>query len=189
VNKTLYIIDNDVVGFLKLGGITMIVAATGCLDSVSGYDGSGSTTTDTPNAAEDSPGLAFSKSGPGQLAESDEVHSGWVHVVAHGETYDLTFDVRICHGRGSIATAELDSSTAGEYVLGFSTMSATETNSASTDSTPGSDCDFGTRMVGSGRLPGDVETLEVRNTYGIIQPVVIEGTTPIMRPLSDPVES
>lgn len=146
----------------------------------------GETSTDS---RDDSLGLAGANSGPGPLADGEDVHSGWVHVVAHGETYDVTFDARICHGVDERGTVDLTRDIANSYLLTFGTEASPETRSRAAPSDGGSDCDFGTRITGGGRIPTDFEELRVTAGSDTIQTVLEEGTMPIMRPLPDPIDS
>jgi hypothetical protein len=174
--------------FLKFGGVASTVATAGCLASAFGGGDTPGEESAGPTESKDALGLALAKSGPGSLAESDEVHSGWVHVVAHGETYDVTFDVRVCHRRGEVVTIDLGHAIGGEYVLAIATGEATDTRKTTSDPDTGSGCDFGTRIKGGGRLPNDFETLRVTADGRTIQTVENEGTVPILRPLPDPVD-
>jgi len=159
--------------FLVLAGTASAVSLTGCQTS------SAQRGNDPPNAT-DARGLALAKSSGSAVSESDDVHSGWVHAVADGETYDVTFDLRVCHGRETEVTADLSGGPTNEYVLSFDTTGSTDGET---------DCDYGTRIKGGGTLPTDFETLRVTANGRTLQTLDNEGTMPRLRPLPDPLET
>lgn len=169
---------------LALGATSGAIASAGCVSGLlrSGEDGP------TENQEEDRRPLTLAKGSPGSLADSDEVHSGWVHVVAHGETYDLTFDVRSCHEPGREVTIDLHGIPGGEYDLGFATTEASKTGATTTEADADSDCAFGTRINGSGTLPLEFEKLRITADGRTVQTVEKEGTMAVMRPLPDPID-
>lgn len=156
--------------FLIFTGTVGVASLAGCLDDVPERGGRPSTETDTL-------GLSLSKSGPGEL--SDDVHSGWVHLVAHGETYDVTFDARVCHRQQDEVEVEIYESDPDEYTLAFTTDGGTHSES---------DCDFGTRIKGGSTIPSDFELLAVSLNGETIQAVEKDGTLPTLRPLPDPID-
>lgn len=172
--------------FLAFATSTGTLGVAGCLtlfrNDTPGDDATGAQETDTRP-------LTLSKSGPSDLAESSEVYSGWVHVVAHGETYDLTFDVRLCHERGEEVAVNLHGLSGGDYDLDFDTTGSTETRKTPTDSNAVSHCGFGTRITGSGTLPQDFQSLRVTANGRTLQTLENEGTMPVMRPLPDPIDA
>lgn len=171
---------------LALGVVVGSVGTSGCLTAMSaGGDESGDDGTAGTNNA-DVRSLTLSKSGPGTLADASDVHSGWVHVVAHGETYDVTFDVRISHDRTEEAEVSLRGFPGGEYDLELATSEASETPKLAKPDAGGRQ--FGTRITGSGTLPIDFESLRVTANGETLRTVENEGTMPVMRPLPDPVE-
>lgn len=159
--------------FLFLGGVTGMASLAGCQLSSArrGND---------PPEDTDARGLALSKSRGSELSESDDVHSGWVHVVADGETYDVTFDLRVCHGRQEEATVGLEQRVTNEYALEFETTGEADGES---------DCEYGTRITGGGTLPTEFEMLRVTANGRTLQTLENEGTMPRLRPLPDPLET
>lgn len=156
--------------FLALIGTAGAVTLAGCQGNVSKQSNETTTTRDTL-------GLGLSKSGPSEL--SDDAHSGWVHLVAHGETYDVTFDVQVCHGTQDEVKVELEESETDEYALVFTTNGGTRSDS---------NCDFGTRIKGGGRIPTDFELLTVVLNGETIQTVKKDGTLPTLHPLPNPID-
>lgn len=159
--------------FLILSGTIGMSSFAGCQESTPSQEG-------TPADDSDTLGLTLSKSGPGRLADSGEVHSGWVHVVAHGQTYDVTFDARICHGHQDEVEVDLTDGMSDVYALEFSTNGEIDDDS---------ECNYGTRIVGSSTIPTDFDSLRIKVNGRTIQTVEKESTTAILRPLPDPIES
>lgn len=155
---------------LLLIGTAGVTSLAGCQSNIPGQSDGTSGTTDTL-------GLSLSKGGPSEL--SDDVHSGWVHLVAHGESYDVTFDARVCHRLQDEVEVELSERTTGEYTLAFTTDGGTHSES---------NCDFGTRIKGGGTIPSDFELLAVTLNGEPVQTVEREGTLPTLRPLPDPID-
>ena len=118
------------------------------------------------------------------LAPSEDVYSGWVHTVAHGETYDFTFDVRVAHREGGRVNIDLTERLSGDHVLEFTTD-----DSSGDDVSDDTDCVSGSRIEGSGRLPLDFETLRVTLNGETLQTLEQSGGFGMMRPLPDPIHS
>lgn len=163
---------------LTLAGTTSLAALAGCLGSGLGRGNKSRDDPDTPDGI--SRLGAVSKAGPSEFSDSDDVHAGWVHTVAHGETYDLTFDVRVCHGRQDAVEVDLSGGRTGEYALSFETDGGTPTES---------NCGFGTRVTGSGLLPTDFESLTVDANGETLRTMQRDGTLPSLRPLPDPIDA
>ncbi len=167
---------------LALGAAVGSLGASGCLTAIS--TGNGKPGDERATDEVDIRDLTLSKGGPGTLADASEVHSGWVHLVAHGDAYDLTFDVRIEHGWTEEVQVSLRGIPGGEYDLAFGTTEASGTPSGSADA---DDRAFGTRVRGSGTLPTDFESLRVTAGGETLRTVDNERTMPVMRPLPDPI--
>lgn len=139
---------------------------------------------ESPNRTDSSDGTdylgALSKAGPGGFSNSDDGRSGWVHTVANGETYAVTFDVRICHESQSEVAVELYKSATGEYTLSFATNGGPHSES---------DCNFGTHLNGSGSIPTDFESLNVDVNGETLRNAKREGTFARLHPLPDPIDA
>lgn len=171
---------------LALAGTSSVLASAGCLSSLVGPEDTPESNGTTEN--QDVRPLTLAKGSPKNLIESDEVYSGWVHVVAHGETYDLTFDVRLCHERGREVTVDLYGLPGADYDLEFAT-GASETRATTPESAAVSNCEFGTRINGSSTLSLEFERLRVTANRRVLQTIEREGTTAVMRPLPDPIDA
>jgi hypothetical protein len=136
---------------------------TGCLNGVPDVSGQDDETTNTTDSSDSTNFLgALSKGGPSKFSDSNDVRSGWVHTVANGETYGVTFDVRICHNDKDEVKVELYKRTTGEYALSFTTNGGTHGES---------DCSFGTRITGSGSIPTDFESLNIDVNGGTLETI------------------
>ena len=155
------------------------------LTSFAGCQGDGSPGGDDVPDSTESPGNsnhlgALSKAGPSEFSDSEDVHSGWLHTVAHGETYDVTFDARICHGSGDAVEVDLFERASDEYALSFTTSGGPHRKS---------DCNFGTRLTGSGTIPTDFESITVAVNDETLLTANREGTFPRLHPLPDPIDA
>lgn len=163
--------------FLSLTGTIGLATFAGCVGNA--FGGSDKTPDDTdPSDSANFLG-SLSKGGPSEFSNSDDVHSGWVHTVADGETYDVTFDVRICHDSREEVEVELYRRATGEYALSFTTDGGPHGES---------DCNFGTQINGSGSIPTDFESLSIDANGGNLRTVDREGTFAALHPLPDPID-
>lgn len=170
--------------FLKLGSIAGITSLSGCQDVI------GEVATNRSENDTNDLGLAISSSGPKCLHREDDIQSGWVHTVADGETYDMTFDVRISHGQGEEVEADLTTvSNSTEYVLGFAIEKQPEESSEQKQPISESDCDPGTRLKGGGNIPDDFEMLRVSVNDRTLTTIEREGTFGTLHPLPDPIKN
>lgn len=170
--------------FLKLGGIAGLTALSGCQDGIGGQ----AKTPSEGNA--DDLGLAISSSGPGCLHQWDDTHSGWVHTVAHGETYDMTFDVRISHSPGKKVNVNLTTTPlSSEYVLEFTIEDQTEESTERKQPISDSDCDIGARLQGGGSIPSDFKMLRVTVNDKTLKIIERNGTFAALHPLPDPIRT
>lgn len=105
--------------------------------------------------------------------------------MAKGESYDISFDVRIDHGRDERAKIALNSTPAnGEYELALGTDSITEEKPIDDRS-----CDVGTRLRGAGELRNDLQTVRVTFDGTTLVQISNESTVPSLYTLPDPVTS
>ena len=165
--------------FLAAAAAAGIAAVAGCADPLS--------TADTANGTEGASDLGLSVvRSTGSLADSNAVHSGWVHLAAHGSGYDMTFDVRICHGRETGVGVALSETGNGRYKVAFSTTSTTGDSEASTAKANRAGCELGTRIRASTVLPRDLDTLTFVADGDQVLAFEKEGGVGEMRPLPDP---
>jgi hypothetical protein len=169
---------------LAVCSVTSLSCLAGCQGWTSPVSSSTSDQSD-PNEADDSLGLAYSKSRTSFPSE-EEAHSGWVHIVSDGESADLTFDVRLCNELGDVKP-ELTHSIANEFVLRFNVTSGFSSGTSSNGTTEESQCSSVTHLVGGANVPSDWETLAVAVNNVEIQTIERSGTMPELRPLPDPV--
>lgn len=170
--------------FLALTCATGLATVAGCQRYVSELGAEDSDRTGSSDGA-DSPERrsylgVLSKAGPSEFSDSDDGHSGWVHTVAHGETYDVTFDVRICHDSRDAIEVDLFERASDEYALSFDTGGGAHRES---------DCNFGTHVTGSGSIPTDFESLSVTVNDEPLQTMNRDGTLPRLQPLPDPIDA
>ncbi len=137
------------------------------------------------NGGGESLGLAYSESRPSFPSE-EETHSGWVHIVSHGESADLTFDVRLCSELGDVEP-ELTNAISNDYVLRFTVSGKFSSGTSSNEPTGDSECSSVTHLVGGANVPNDWESLTVAVNNDEIQTIERSGSTPELRPLPDPV--
>ncbi|MFC5970559.1 hypothetical protein ACFPYI_04370 [Halomarina salina] len=127
--------------------------------------------------------LVYSTSS-GPFSKSATPNRGWVHIVADGESADLTFDARLCTSQSVEVTLTNPVST--EYRLNV----ATESESSPVSSTPSSEtptCGTGTHITGSANVPNDWEELPVTVNGYEIQRLERSGTTGRLWQLPDPI--
>lgn len=165
--------------FLALGAATGVTALTGCAEQLSPGDAT------TSSAGASDPGVAVVKT-TGSLPPSKTVHSGWIHLVADGTGFDMTFDVRICHGFDAGVEASLDDRRSGRYEVTFSKTQRTDNSKTPPAQTDQSGCEYGTRINGSATLPKDLDVLTVTSNGDQLLEFEKEGGTGEMRPLPDP---
>lgn len=168
--------ENDRRRFLTLTGTIGLTTFAGCLGGRANQSNDISNGTESPG--DDNYLGTLAKGGPGEFSESEDVHSGWVHTVADGETYDVTFDVRICHQ--DEVEVEFYKRESDKYTLSFSTDGGTPSKS---------DCDFGTQITGSGSIPTDFGSLNVDVNGETLRRIKREGTLPSLHPLPDPIDA
>lgn len=164
--------------FLVFGGSIGLTTLAGCQGIVSEPSGGGTNRTDSSDGTNYLG--ALSKGSPGEFSNLDDGRSGWVHTVAHGETYGVTFDARICHDAGDEVKVELSEQVSGEYTLSFTTGGGTH---------GGSGCNFGTRVNGGGSIPTDFQSLNVDVNGETLETVQREGTMASLQPLPDPIDA
>lgn len=166
--------------FLTAGTIGGSIALSGCLAQLP------TATDSTRSRSTGDPALSVVKA-TGSLADSEAVHSGWAHLVADGDGYDMTFDARICHGPDVGVDASLADTGAGTFEVALSKTSPTVDSEASTSQTDRSGCGRGTRIRGSATLPTDLHTLTFTAGGRQVLDFEKEGTVGEMRPLPDPI--
>lgn len=168
---------------LRFGGVAGVAALAGCQGVIGFQDA------EPPHDSADTLGLAIAKSGPSCLSTTEDAHSGWVHTVANGRTYAVTFDIRVSHARGGAVTMDLTSTPLpGEYILAIMTANQGEDTRKPIVPPNDPDCDVGTRVIGGGSVPLNFETLRVTMNGKTIQTVEREGTFPKLTPLPNPIE-
>lgn len=168
--------------FIKLSGAAGITALSGCQDVV------GKEVGNSRKENTDDLGLAISNSGSGCLSQWDDELSGWVHTVAHGESYDITFDLRISHNRGDEINADLTKAEKSDgYLLQFTIDNSTGTPDKRTQSINDSDCNLGTRIKGGGSIPLDFNILYINVNGDNIKTIDRKGSFAAIHTLPDPV--
>lgn len=139
--------------------------------------------TESTTAPDDGLPITYSAS-RGSFSESDAPNSGWVHVVADGESADLTFDARLCTSRS--VEVILADPPASDYTLEFET----DGGAKPVTTTPSADahrCGAGTHVVGGANLPSDWGELRVLVNGYEVRTVERSGTAPELRRLPDPI--
>ena len=166
--------------FLTLGAVTGAGVLTGCNDAMF------PSKQDTASANTESHGLSYATSSWSSPYEQ-EVHSGWVHIVADGDSFDLTYDVRLCEIGGEEVEPTLARTDPDEYTLAL-TLKPESSGEIDTEvSVSESECSYGTRITGGANVPNDWERLEVVIIGKHIRTIKREGTLPKIRPLPDPI--
>ena len=173
--------------FLRLSAAAGVVGTAGCLSALSTRSDTHNEDSTKSGDRPDNRGLVLAVGGPSSLAKSDDVDSGWVHVSKHGDSYHMTFDVRISHERHEEVPVELVGVPQIGYTLRFTTASASETNPGAITSDP--DHEFGTQITGSGTLPIEFEKLHITIDGRTLQTIEEKRKLAIMRQLPDPIEA
>lgn len=161
----------------------LALATTASLAGCSGPGGDD----DEPTPTDRSPrvGVSYSAGGARCHDDVDRATVGWVHTVAHGERYDVTFDAILGHETGEEVSVELTHVAANDYELAFSSPSQATTEKTTDRDTR---CLFGTRVTGGGTVPTDFETLRVTGGGERLLTIEREGTTPTLHRLPTPVK-
>lgn len=175
--------------FLQGMGSSGTLALAGCLGQVVDQEGQPSEAYEPGEEM----GHVASSSGPHCLEDDPggEGATGWIHTVASGDAYHVTWDLRIEHERSETIESRLSSRPGDEYELAFFDAAVGATGADSNgESVPLSeeDCPVGTRLRGGGSVPSDFERLTLL-VYDV-EIVVLEraGTVPTLRELPDPIE-
>lgn len=132
-------------------------------------------------------GLTVSSSGPACVDKLVEENGGWVHTVASGRYYSVTFNGTITHNRTETVTVNLTDSSSGIYELQITTRRS-ENTSNKVNSTA-SHCQLATRITGGGAVPTDIEALRVTLNNNTIEEIRIEQTFPTLRRLPNPISA
>jgi hypothetical protein len=165
--------------FVKSGGVACLLALSGCAET-SADPSSQQRETQTAET-----GLTTVK-GTGKLADSEAVHSGWIHLVRDRDRYDFTFDVRIAHDSKTGVKVNLPQSGSGTYELSLTKAEGESDPPVSAKPNSG-DREYGTRIRGSASLAAPLDLLRVVSRNEELVKLDKQGGVGQMRQLSDPV--
>lgn len=135
-------------------------------------------------------------SGPKQISYAEntspfpregKVYSGWIHIVADGESADLTFDARFCSKLGDVSPV-LVSSGGDEYILRFEVDAEVSGKSVATPEEGDRNCSQVKRISGGTNVPSEWDVLRVQVDGTTVLKVERAGTFPAWRPLPDPIQ-
>lgn len=168
-----------------------VIAVIGFLLFVSGYVVGGTAvgplTSSSPEISDSNSvtGITVSSSGPACVDQLVEENTGWVHTVASGRYYSITFNTTIRHNRTNEVMVNLTGSGSGIYELRIRTQK--QQNISKKASSVTSSCQTATRVTGGGAVPTDIEVLRVTVNNKTIQRINIEQTFPTLRRLPNPI--
>lgn len=165
--------------FIRSGAVACLFGISGCVET--------SATASSPQRETHTADVELTTvKGTGELADSEDVHSGWIHLVRDGERYDFTFDVRVTHGPKTNARVNLSQNGSGTYEL--SLIGVEEQSDQSMSAKPNSESqDYGTRIRGSASLAGSLDLLTVVSQNEELVKLDKQGGVGEMRQLPDPV--
>ena len=166
---------------LRTLGATGIAPLAGCVTLATGDD--------EPPTEQSTDGVAqpllYSTGGSGWLPDPDSTETGWVHTVAHGKRYDVTFAVPLARDTNQEASVSLTHAGADDYELTFSAgdqESDRENTPRDTDSVPG------THVRGGGSIPADFASLRIVAGDEPVRTIRRDGTFPKLHRLPTPIE-
>jgi hypothetical protein len=135
-------------------------------------------------------GLIVSTNGPSCVDTITDSDGGWVHVVADGNQYDVTFNLTVSHDSRERVSTDLASDGSGVYELQFVTDSNRTTAREETQSRETTQsCSTGTKLVGAVSLPTEFERLDVTVNDNRVATFERVGTFPTLRELPNPVST
>lgn len=154
-------------------GVATTSAVAGCLDAVIGSGEDQPTGDDIP--------YSFLKTSNVIISDSPDPSTGWIHIVADGDSYSITHDIRICHDETGTVNAEVtgEDENDGTYSLDFHVEGNQNGNT---------DCNSGTRIWGGASIPNDFESIQLTINDEIVQTMKKEETVPTLHLVPDPIE-
>lgn len=132
------------------------------------------TTTDDSSIQTQNVSLSVGTSGPTCLDAPNE--TGWVHLVADGESFDVTFDLAVAGANPSVSLERTGPAT---YTLA---VTASEWDT-------GGDCRSVRRVTGGGSVPSSFETLRVTVDGAQIAVFDDDTTMPRLQPVPTPLSA
>lgn len=135
-----------------------------------------------PPTSNSAPPTTYSSSGP-SCYDGPEENTGWLHVVANGETWATTLDATIVHPRGTEVDLNVSQRPAGTYEIAFTTGEAT---SASKAVGSPENCRLATTLNVGTALPRPdfVITVNGRTIRSVTQEETVANLYPLPNPIN-----